>query len=89
MKVMQACSPLFPLSQNKRKQICKKYKHFNIRASVETRPPKLHSLTPILSPLPSLTFHGPPPYPSFASFCDTRISSLYNDYTASRVFSLA
>ena len=32
--------------------------------------------TPILSPLPSLTFYGPrPPAPNFASFCVTRISS--------------
>ena len=34
--------------------------------------------TPILSPLPSLTFYGPhlpPPLPNFGSFCVTRISS--------------
>ena len=39
--------------------------------------PKLNifHLKPILSPLPSLTFYGHSPTPSFASFCDTRISS--------------
>ena len=44
----------------------------SIRASVETRPPKLHNLLQF-SPLPSLTFMGLPP--SSVKFCDTRISS--------------
>ena len=46
----------------------------SIRASVETRPRKLHNLLQFSAPsLPDV--YGPPPPPSPAKFCDTRISS--------------
>ena len=41
--------------------------HSNIRASVETRPPKLHNLLQFSPPLPSLTFYGPRPRTSRVS----------------------
>ena len=47
--------------------------HSNIRASVETRPPKLHNLLQFSTPLPSLTFYGPPPPPARAS----RVSAIH------------
>ena len=51
--------------------------HSNIRASVETRPPKLHNLLRFSLPFRPWHFMGLPPFPlSFASFCDTRISSI-------------
>ena len=53
--------------------------HSSIRASVETCPPKLHNLFQFSLPFhpePEILWASPPPPPSFASFCDTRISSL-------------
>ena len=47
-------------------------------ASIETRPPQLHSLLCFSAVLSPLTFYGPPP-PSYERFCDIRISSyLFN-----------
>ena len=54
----------------------KQTQHSNSRANVKTRTPKLHNLLQFSPPLPSLTFYGLPPPPSFASFSDIRISSL-------------
>ena len=50
--------------------------HSNIRASVETRPPKLHNLLQFSTPFCLWHFMDLPPS-SFASFCDTRISSSF------------
>ena len=49
--------------------------HSKIRASVETRPPKLHNLLQFSPPFHPWHFMALPPPSSFASFCDTRISS--------------
>ena len=49
--------------------------HSNIRASVETHPPKLHNLLrffPLFHPRQFMDL----PHPSFACFCGTRISRL-------------
>ena len=52
----------------------------NIRASIETRPPKPHNLLQFSPPsIPDILWASPPPPlptpPRFARFCDTRISS--------------
>ena len=46
----------------------------NIRAGFETFPLQVHNWICFSPTLPFLTFYGPPP-PSYARFCDTRISS--------------
>ena len=46
----------------------------NITGAIETHPSQLHNLLYFSPSLPSLTFCRPPP-PSFARFCDSRISS--------------
>ena len=65
------------MGSNNQKEI-KYISHSNIRASVETRPPKLHNLL-WFSPPPPPPFHSwqfmDLPHSSFASFCGTRISS--------------
>ena len=49
---------------------------FNIRASVETCPPKLHNLLQFSPPsIPNTLWASPAP--SFVSFCDTHISSCF------------
>ena len=47
----------------------------NIRANVKTCPPQLHNLLHFFPAFLSLKFYWPPP--SFARFCDPRITSLF------------
>ena len=58
------------------KKVIKYISHSSIRASIETRPPKLHNLLRFSPRFHPWHFMGLPHPPSFASFCDTRISSI-------------